>query len=45
MTEDQDIAIALSPAQVEQVIRSAGSNEKRNCVEPIDRGARQRALG
>jgi uncharacterized protein (DUF1778 family) len=24
MTEDQDIAIALSPAQVEQVIRSAG---------------------
>lgn len=24
MTQDQDIAIALSPAQVEQVIRSAG---------------------
>jgi hypothetical protein len=24
MTEDQDIAIALSPAQIEQVIRSAG---------------------
>ncbi|MGH2912585.1 MAG: helix-turn-helix domain-containing protein [Solirubrobacteraceae bacterium] len=27
MTEDQDIAIALSPAQVEQVIRSAGQTK------------------
>ena len=24
MTQDQDIAISLSPAQIEQVIRSAG---------------------
>lgn len=27
MTQDQDIAIALSPAQVEQVIRSAGQTK------------------